>query len=364
MGSQDRDDRDGRKEIASLSSRKSDLGRKEMVSSYASEYQKLGWVLVALNARDGSDLNVDFGERREFWINHACESGFTGTKINLGVRPGRRSRLMVLEVAKGENEAILDRYGEWRAQCIAALGVDREQHFFAWDPSPLFAPVSSWKTPGYNWFAEGRVVLVPPSFDPEVRESWRWLCPPWEKPPQPPSQSLCEFLRQQVARDPEAPAAVNLSWQEVYCLVSPHETLLQALFTPSRSMDDYYQKLLETAGKVGIKAPEVLLSLLWHAPEGDARQHPARWDYLQKLVAAIQDQPEAFPVREPEPFEFILEHALSLVNDNPGGASGQPPPKPGPPCSLKRRLTRAPQPNAGPRAPLSSRKTGRLSGED
>ena len=37
---------------------------------------------------------------------------------------------------------------------------------------------------------------------------------------------------------------------------------------------------------VGITDPEVLLGLLWHAPHGDCRTRPGRWEYLQDLVAA------------------------------------------------------------------------------
>jgi hypothetical protein len=364
MGSKDKGVRIGPEDIAGLLSRKSNLSYKEIVSIYAREYQKLGWVLVALHAQDGTGLKVDFGDRPEIWNNPLWDSGLTGTNINLGVRTGRRSRLMVLEVTKGQGESILDRCGAWRAECIAALGVGREQHFYAWQPSPPFDSVSFWATPDFSWFGAGQIVPAPPSFDPETRQSWRWLCPPWQKLPQYPSQSLCQFLRQQITREPEAPAAVNLPWQEIYCLVSPHETVLQALFTPSRSMEDYYYELLEAARKVGINAPEVLLSLLWHAPQGDARRNLARWDYLQKLVAAAQVQPGAVPVRENDPVELILERAISSVNDNPGGCAGDPPPKPGPPCSLKRPRTRPPQPGGNPRAPLSNRKTGRVSKED
>jgi hypothetical protein len=364
MGSNHTGVRIGRGEIDSILGPQSSLDHQEMVWRYARVYQKLGWVLVPLRAQDGSDLKGELGENPEFWSKQGRVAGLQGTKINLGVRTGRKSRLLVLEVAKGQGEAVLDRYGRWRAECIAALGDGREQHFYAWNPLPLLESVSCWVTPEWSWFGEGQIVPAPPSFDPAVQESWRWLCPPWEKRPRSPSQLLCNFLRQQVIGEPEAPAAVNLSWQEIYCLVSPHETLLKALFATTPSMEDYYHDLLRTAGRVGIKAPEVLLALLWHAPLGDARQHPARWDYLQKLVAAAQNQPEMLSVGEPDHFELILGQALSLANEDPGAGSEQPRLQPGPPCFLKRRLTRAPQPGARPRAPLSSRRTGKLPHED
>ena len=102
---------------------------------------------------------------------------------------------------------------------------------------------------------------------------------------------------------PGAPARpeVSLSWQQVYCLVSPHEALLKALSASYPSMQSYYQGILQAAVAVGFTTPEVLLSLLWHAPRGNARQHPEIWGHLQKLVAEAQPQPGrgTFPGKYP-----------------------------------------------------------------
>ena len=259
-------------EMESLLNLKSRLDYQETVSSYAEKYQQLGWVLQAVNPQDGTDLEVDSGENPDTWDNRLWEPGLSGPKINLGVRTGKQSRLMVLEVAKGPGELILDQYGEWRAQCIAVLEAGREHHFYAWDPSTLFDSASFRATPEIRWFGEGQVVPVPPSVDPERGETWRWLSPPWEKPPQYPSQSLSRFLQHHLTR--EVQPEVSLSWQEVYCLVSPYEPLLQALSAAHPSMQNYYQGILAAAVAAGIMAPEVLLSVLWHAPQGNARQTP------------------------------------------------------------------------------------------
>ena len=174
-------------------------------------------------------LTVDAGADPETWVNRLWEPGLPGPEINLGVRTGKRSRLMVLEVAKGPGEAILDQYGPWRAECIAVLGAGRERHFYAWQPSPLFDSASLGGATEFRWYGEGQVILVPPSIETESLETWQWLCPPWETPPQYPGQPVADFLQQHLTREPQPRPEVSLSWQEVYCLVSPFEPLLQAL---------------------------------------------------------------------------------------------------------------------------------------
>ncbi len=341
-------------EMETLLNLKSRLDHKEAAASYVKKYQQLGWVLQAVKPREGTDLEVDFGENPETWVNRLWEPGLMGPKINLGVRTGKRSGLMVLEVATGPGESILEQYGPWRAACIAALGTGREQHFYAWDPSPLFDSAFFRGTPEIRWFGEGQVAPVPPSCDPEMKGTWWWLCPPWEKAPQCPSQSLSRFLQQHLTREPWP--EVGLSWQQVYCLVSPHEPLLQALSASYPSMQNYYQGIVEAAVAVGLKAPEVLLSLLWHAPRGNARQHPEIWDYLQKLVAEAQYMPGTATSPGNTPWELFLDNALSRVRETSARSSGQAADKSGPPCFLQRRLAKPPQPGATSRTPFSCRK--------
>lgn len=122
MDPQDRRVKIHREEMESLLNLKSKLDHEEAVSSYAEKYQKLGWVLQAVNPQDGTDLGVDFGENPETWVNRLWEPGLSGPEINLGVRTGKRSRLMILEVATGPGESILEPHGQWRAECTAALG--------------------------------------------------------------------------------------------------------------------------------------------------------------------------------------------------------------------------------------------------
>ena len=356
MDPKDRRVRIHQEEMESLLNLKYRLDHEEAVSSYTEKYQKLGWVLQAVNPQDGTDLGVDFGENPEPWVNRLREPGLSVPEINLGLRTGKLSGLMVLEVATGPGESILEPHGPWRAECTAALGAGREQHFYTWDPSPLFDSASFRATPGIRWFGEGQVAPVPPSFDPEMQESWRWLCPPWEKAPQSPSRSLSKFLCDHLTREPQLRPEVSLSWQEVYCLVSPHEPLLQALSASYPSLQDYYQGILGAATAVGLNAPEVLLALLWHAPRGDARQSPEIWGSLQKLVARAQYEPGSAPSPGNAPWELFLNNAISLARETSAGSSGQAADKPGSPGSFQRRLAQPPQSGAAIRTPFSCRR--------
>jgi hypothetical protein len=345
------------KEMESLFNLKSILNHKEAASSYGDKYQELGWVLQAVDPQDGTDLEVDSGENPQAWVDRLWEPGLSASTINLGVATGKRSRLMVLEVTKGRGESILDQYGPWRAECIAALGARREQHFYAWAPSPLFDSAAFLDTPEIRWFGEGQVVLAPPSLDPEVGETWEWLCPPWEKPPQSPSQSLSNFLQQHLRPELQIRPEVSLSWQEIYCLVSPHEPLLRALSASCPSVQNYYQGILGAAAEVGVEAPEVLLALLWHAPRGNARQHPEIWGSVQELVAKPPYQPGLAPSPGKVPWELFLDNALALAGATSGGSSGQAADKPGQPGFFPRRLAKTPHPGAAMRTPFSCCRT-------
>ena len=202
------------------------------------------------------------------------------------------------------------------------------------------------------------MVLAPPSYDPETGETWRWLCPPWDQAPQYPSQALQKFLQQHFTGALRARPAVNLSWQEIYCLASPHEPLLQALAASSPQMEDYYRGVLQAAVAAGFRDPEVLFPLLWHAPQGDAPQHPERWAYLQKLVLDAQDRSETTASRENIPFKLLLDNPLLYAQEHAAGKGGEFSKPAGLPGSLSRRSCGSPRDGAETRYPLSSRKNG------
>ena len=324
MDPQDKRVKIHREEMESLLNLKSKLDHEEAVSSYAAKYQQLGWEIQALNPQDGSCLPVDAGADHETWVNRLLKPGLPGPEINLGVRTGKGSRLMVLEVGKGSGEAILDQYGPWRAECIAVLGDGRERHFYAWQPSPLVDSASLGEGTEFRWYGEGQVILVPPSIEADGVESWQWLRPPWETPPQYPGQSVVDFLQQHLSRETKLRPEVSLSWQEVYCLVSPFEPMRQALAASYPSIESYYQGILAAAAAVGLTAPEVLLSVLWHAPRGNAPQYPEGLGYLEKLVAAAQVQPGPATCPENVPWKLILDNTRPQPWESSGGSSGLP----------------------------------------
>jgi len=334
MDSPDRRIKIHREEMESILNLKSRLDHEKTVSSYAAKYQQLGWALQPLNPRNGTDPEVDAAADPETWANRGWEPELPGPEMNLGVRTGKQSRLLVLEVARGQGEANLDRHGPWRAECIAVLGAGRERHFYAWDPSPIFDSPFAGVAGECRWYGEGQVVLVPPSIEAEGLAAWQWLSPPWETPPQSPGQGVAGFLRHHLT-------GVSLSWQEVYCLVSPFELLLEAMAGSNTSMGGYYQGILTAAAEAGIDSPEVLLSVLWHAPRGDFRQHPEKLPYLQQLIAAAPVQPPPAPCPGNALWKLSLDNDRSQTRKSSAGSSRQQP-------FLKRRRFHASQPGRTP----------------
>ena len=337
-----------REEMESLLNLKSKLDHEETVSSFAAKYQQLGWVLQALNPEDGTCLSGDAGADPETWVNRLGEPGLAGPEINLTVGTGKRSRVMVLEVAKGPGEAILDQYGPWRAGCIAVLGGGRERHFYAWQPSPLFDSPSLEGATEFRWYGEGQVILVPPSRETESSETWQWLCPPWEVPPQYPGQAVVDFLQHYLTREPQPRPGVTLSWQEVYCLILSHEPLRRALAVSYPSTEGYYEGILEAAAAVGLQAPEVLLSVLRHAPRGNAPQYPEGLGYLEQLVAAAQVQPPPGTCPENIPWKPVRDNARTQARESSAVS-------PGLPFWVEKSRDQAPQPGGAMRTPFSCR---------
>lgn len=265
-----------------------DLGYKEIFLSYATRYRSLGWALVALDPRGNLLLPADFQEP-EAWFKRLEGLLEEPEPLNLGVRTGAPSRLLVLEVEQGEGETLLDRLGDWRSSC-RARGGGRERHYFLL-PSDWQVPASLVLTSlPLKLFGEGGTVLVPPSIEPEAREPWRWLAPPWEWPLAPPGPAVWRLLKDyspgSLGPEPELPA-----WEQIFELVSPHAPVLTALLAPAASFEDYYGKLYQAALQAGVRDRQTLLGLLWHAPQGRRFERPDRWDYLQKLVADPVAQP-------------------------------------------------------------------------
>jgi hypothetical protein len=277
----------GQEEIGRIFNLKESLDLKELLVTYAPHYQKLGWVLVGMKSSDGAPLEMDLSQPAEQWSRQVSDLGVDHIQINLGVRTGKASDLLVLEVNKGEGALALDQCGAWRSDCVAEMGGCREQHYYAL-PAGSPTPPSFFLAPQVLIYGEGGLVLAPPSLEPQALEPWRWLCPPWEARLQPPPPAVWQFLQEHIPvalGQPEMPA-----WSEVYRVIAPHGRLLQALLAAAASQEEYYQKVLHAALGVGLNDPAMLVGLLWHAPHGAARHDPDKLGYFQELVARARER--------------------------------------------------------------------------
>jgi hypothetical protein len=279
----------GQEEIGRIFNLKENLNLKDLLVTYAPHYQKLGWVLVGMKSPEGTPLELDLRQPAAVWSQQLSEMGAEEGQINLGIRTGKASNLLVLEVNKGEGALSLDQCGEWRSNCVAEMGGSREQHYYALPPENQ-TPPSFFLAPQVLIYGEGGLVLAPPSLEPQSREPWRWLQPPWEAPPQPPRPAVWQFFKEYIPAAMVKPEV--LAWSQIYQLIAPHSPMLKALLVPPKSQEDYYQGIITMALGLGFTDPALLLGLLWHAPHGEARQDPEKRDYFQELIATARDRQE------------------------------------------------------------------------
>ena len=164
-----------------------------------------------------------------------------GSRLNLAVRTGRNSRLLVLEVNKGGGTLSLVLLGDWRAQCVAELGNCRGHRNHHSIPPHTQMPPSHFLAREVLIYSEGGLVLAPPSIEPEGRDPWRWLTSPWENPPQAPKPAVWQFLQEQAA--PGAPRTQEMpGWEEIYRAIAPFDGLFKIMMAPPVDMDKYYRE--------------------------------------------------------------------------------------------------------------------------
>jgi hypothetical protein len=283
----------GEEELGRILNLKENLEHCGILVRYAARYQRLGWALVGMNGQGADDLGLDFSRPEAEWSGRLADLSLEKTQVNLAIRTGPPSQLMVLEVHRGQGEAALDRGGEWRAECIAMAGNVREQHYYALEPHWRLPPSGFLDGPQVMVFSEGGLVLTPPSQDPRDRESLRWLQPPWSSPPRPPGPAVWQFLREHLNADlgPEAGGAVPgpaalASWEEIFQTISIQEAVMRTFLAPAASAGEYYRCLLQAALAAGLRKPGIILGLLWHAPQWGGRHRPERWHHLENLVTA------------------------------------------------------------------------------
>jgi hypothetical protein len=244
----------------------------------------IGWRLAAVDARELVELAVDFEEPVEHWLQQCLEAGTLQGRVNLGVRTGSASGLVILEVGNGEGKSTLDHYGSWRSPCQARMN-GREQHYYTLPGGVAPPPTRFLMASRVMLFGEGGMAPLPPSLDVQSRNSWQWVNPPWEYLPPELPHGLRNFLRQLAGPSPELETEDDiLPWEEVFRRITPHEPLLKALLAPYPSLEEYYGDLLTIALTSGLNDQRLLLGLLWHAPQGDAPENPGRGPQLRRMV--------------------------------------------------------------------------------
>ncbi len=319
---------------------KRNLDYSDTLIQYAGKYRKMGWELVAVNLRGEPAFDLDFREGEEVWAARLTDWSLEGHQVNLGIRTGAPSRLLVVEVHREESRPPFDRRGEWGSGCVAEVGLEREQHYYTLPKG--WQPPSSFFLEGFQImiFGEGGLVLAPPSMDPQLQTNLRWLRPPWESPPTRPSPALCRFITDHAPRlksEKAKPLPEVLAWSRIYPLIQPHPRILQALLAPAVSFEAYYRTLLSEARAVGLEDPAVLLGLLWHAPLGDSRESWEKAAHLEELVkqalSGVQPLTGGFaPAREAEaraPATGDPEAPVPTAPEATPPAAGMAPPPPG-----------------------------------
>jgi hypothetical protein len=280
-------------EVCQIYNLKKNLDYSDILIKYAHKYLKLGWNLVAVSALGDMPLDLNFREPEDVWSAKLASMGLEGMHVNLGVRTGSPSRLLVLEVHRHESLAPFNQRGEWGSACVAEVGTDREQHYFVvprgWQP-PLSYFLESFQV---MIFGEEGMVLAPPSLEPKAQANLRWLQPPWESPPNRPSPALCKFLKDSAPSYSEgaSPSFPQVpTWAEIYPSITGCPAVLQALLAPAATPEKYYEALVAAARSSGLEDPHTLLGLLWHAPLGGG-QMSQRFEYFRGLIGQSQRKP-------------------------------------------------------------------------
>ena len=287
-------------EVCQIYNLKKNLDYSDILIKYANKYLKLGWDLVAVNAQAETTLDLNFQAPEAIWSPKLTNMGLEGIQVNLGIRTGSPSRLLVLEVHREESLAPFNQRGEWGSGCVAEVGTDREQHYYVvprgWLPPPSYF-LESFQV---MIFGEEGMVLAPPSLEPKAQTTLRWLRPPWENPPTRPSSALCKFIKDSappLGAVVSPPSPQVPTWAEIYPSITGYPSVLQALLAPAPTPGEYYEALVAAARDAGLMDSQVLLGLLWHAPLGDGGHLSQRWEYFQGLVRqiGIEDQEQHLP---------------------------------------------------------------------
>ncbi|MFZ5449432.1 MAG: hypothetical protein ACOZFS_12415 [Thermodesulfobacteriota bacterium] len=283
----------------------------DILIKHMSQYLTLGWQLVAVNSQNRVHQFINFQEPKEIWSDKLIELSLDGVDVNVGVRTGSASGLLILEVNK-RGRTLPFRRDDWSSDCVAEAGVLFEQHYYEL-PGDWQIPQTFFLEPfEVKVFGEGDLALVPPSVEPRTQSNWRWLKPPWEIALSQPPPILKKIMKG-AAPGFCLPASAIPPWEKIYPAIASHPSVLQALMYPAASPESYYQHLLEAAWARGLHEPQLLLGLLWHAPWGDARERPQGQKYLQDIISQgfltgelnVESRPDHMAGQSPEPARSV-----------------------------------------------------------
>ncbi len=273
----------GQDELGRIFRLRENLGYSENLARQATVYADLGWRLAALDAQGSPYPGIDLQQPAEVWSKPLTDAIMNGARINLAVLAGKVSNLLVVEL--DPKTLPVPEAETWGTPCIARAG-GRERHFFTLPPGAPPFPSGQLAAGQLKIYGEGGRVAAPPSLDDHGGEPWEWLESPAEAPPQPPGPAVWDLLQQHLdAESPEEPEPEIIPWERLYSSLASHASVLQAFLCPAPTADEYYRTLLGAARQAGLREMEVLLSLLWHAPQGEARSSPERWEWLRELAA-------------------------------------------------------------------------------
>jgi hypothetical protein len=283
----------------------------ETLGTYVSSYLKLGWVVKLVIPDLDIALDVDFQQVREVWNQGLTDLAIKGLHTSLMVYTGKASNLLVMEVQGKNAEKALVFGRDWRARCVIQMSDEREQHFYTWPEKLIIPNQTPLESLDVQVFGEGGKVTLPPSLVPGVKDTIRWLVPPWESSPEPPTRRFMEFLEgyflkedhKILENEPEIPA-----WEEIYTQISSQAQLMQRLLTPAAEAEAYYRNLLQEARACGMKDNRFLLGLLWHAPMGPKCHDRGSLGWFQNLV---EDKKLSHEVNSSQP----LDHVANLINE-------------------------------------------------
>jgi hypothetical protein len=308
-------------EIDSILSLRDTFDYFEIMGNYVSSYLELGWVVKLVIPQLDMGLDIDFRQVRDVWNQGLTDLAVKGIHTCLMVYTGAASNLMVLEVQGKEAERALFFGRDWRGQCIIQVGEEREQHFFTWPGSLTLPNQTALEKLDIQVYGEGGRVTLPPSLVPGVEAPIRWLVPPWESPPCPPTPRLYEFLQGHFPRgdlkdqqtDPDIPV-----WEDILAHIASHTRLMQTLLTPASDSEEYYRNLVAEAQAAGLRDQRLLLGLLWHAPLGKARHESQSLEWFKNLIKEREDDsgiPDASQIQK-QLADLVKELSRTLAGIN------------------------------------------------